>query len=135
MKQTLIQNDCSVKKKWLGSYTYQVICDGITYHILVLPTHAQQLVTINSKSIWNIKTGRIDGARFAVSHVKSIHIDDFLRLENPIIVFKKMPYKVLKYINESDVVEITSTLDAYGLPIFSTTEAVVAYMKQRNTNI
>ena len=130
MKQVLKELPCTVQKGWFKPYSYAITCDGITHHVYLVPTHKGQLVTINSKYIWNIKTGKIDGARFTTSHVKVLELQAFLKLENPIIVLKKPPYKVLKYINESEVDDITTSLDAFGLTILPNTQKLLTYLKQ-----
>jgi len=103
---------------FLKPYTYKLQNDQTTFHILVLKVGRSNMVTVNSKSIWNIKMGRIDGIRFVTSSSKLIHLKDFLSLENPIIVYRNKPYKTLKYLNESDVVDISDVFEVNGITLF-----------------
>ncbi|QMS84569.1 hypothetical protein [Candidatus Xianfuyuplasma coldseepsis] len=134
MKDQLQALGYHVKRKYFGTYTYQITKDNLTYHVLVLPTSRSHLVTINSKYIWNIKSGAIQGARFVTRSVKTIKMNEFLKLQNPIVVFKNSPYKILKYINESEVVDITTSLDAHDLTILPTKQSIVPWLKSQGTN-
>lgn len=134
MKDQLQNLGYHVKRKYFGTYTYQISTKDTVYHVLVLPTSRSHLVTINSKYIWNIKSGSIQGARFVTRSVKTVKMDAFLKLTNPIVVFKNIPYKVLKYINESEVVDITTTLDAHNVTILPTKESIVPWIKLKGTN-
>lgn len=129
-KQILFPN-ATVKKGFLKPYTYQVTHQDKTYHILVLKVHRSKIVTVNSKYIWNIKSGSISGIHFKTSSSHLVSLKEFLALENPVIVFRSRPYKTLKYLNESDVIDISNESDVYGIPVYHSYEDWIAkFLKQ-----
>jgi len=118
MKLEKILDTYKVEKGFLKPYTYKLVKDENTYHILVLKVSRTNMVTVNSKKIWNIKSGSIDGIRYITSSSRLIQLEDFLQLENPIIVYKNPPYKTLKYLNESDVIDISDQTEVNGITVF-----------------
>jgi len=128
--KSIQEQGCQIKRGWFKPYTFQLTCDDKTYHVLQLNTHQHQQLTINSKTIWNIQNGKAEGARFITSSSTLLNLKIFLALDHPIIVLKKVPYRILKYINESEVVDITSHLDTYDIPIVIGKKGLIHYLKK-----
>lgn len=96
-----------LKRKFFKEYTYQAIDGEKMYHILVLPVTGSSILTINSKYVWDIKYGKQQGARFVTRTTKRLNMQNFMKLENKVVAFRGKPYKIHKYINESEVVDIS----------------------------
>ena len=107
-----------VKRVLFKEYQYKLIMDQLTYHIKVLPVSSNTILTINSKHIWNIKRGRADGVSFKTGSSTLIYLNEFNKLPNKIIVFKSKPYKLLKHLNESDIVDVSSSALIGDIKIF-----------------
>ncbi len=108
----------TLKKKYLKDYTYLAKFGDEQYHILVLPVTKNSILTINSQNVWEIKYGRPNGARFNTYSSKLVNLSRFHKLENKMIVFKGKPHKILKYINESDIVDISENEEIFGIKLF-----------------
>lgn len=109
----------TIKKAWLKPYQYRVTTSDTTYHVKVLPVTRRHLLTINSKYIWNIKTGSAKGLQYKTHRSQLIDMRDFFQYDNPVVVFKARPYKILKYLNESDIVDISSESSVHGIPFYT----------------
>ena len=123
--------NCIVKKGLLKSYTYKITCQNSVYHVLVLPVNKYHMVTVNSKHIWNIKSGSLNGIQFKTNASHLLQLQDFMSYENPIITYKQPPYKTLKYLNESDVVDISDQSEVYGIPIFQSVAKLVEHFQKK----
>jgi hypothetical protein len=107
-----------LKRKYFKEYTYLAMNGDEKQHILVLPVTSDSIVTINSQYVWEIKYGKQQGARFITRNKKLINLSKFMKLENKAICFKGKPYKILKHINESDIVDITDHDEIFGIQLF-----------------
>lgn len=122
--------NCIVKKGLLKSYTYKITCNDKIHHILVLPVNKYHIVTVNSKYIWNIKSGSVNGIQFKTNASHLLQLQEFMAYENPMISYKQPPYKTLKYLNESDVIDISNQDEVYGIPVFQSVEKMIEYFQQ-----
>ena len=89
-------------------YNFEITKDGVTYYVMKLGISSRNILTINSKHIWSIKSGKVSGVQFKTTSHRLINIKDFNRFPNRIIILKSKPYKILKYINESDIIDIST---------------------------
>lgn len=122
MSKKIIQEkypNAVVKKAFLKDYNFEVIIDGVSHYIKKLPISRNTILTINSKHIWNIKKGRADGVSFKTGSSTLIKINEFNKLTNKIIVFNSQPYKILKYLNESDIIDISNDTEINEIRIFN----------------
>lgn len=110
--------DMVLKRKFFKDYTYLAMRGDIKHHILVLPVTSNSILTINSKYHWEIKYGKQDGSRFVTRNSKLINLKNFMTLPNRIIVFKGKPHKILKHINECDIVDISESDEIFGIKLF-----------------
>lgn len=108
-----------VKRVWFKPYQYLVTNQNTTYHVRVLPVTQRTLLTINSKYIWNLKTGKAQGVRYNTHGSHLVNLKEFLQLPNPIVVFKQRPFKILQYLNESDIIDISSASSVHDVPMFT----------------
>lgn len=119
----------NVKKAWFKPYQYQVTTGDKTYHVKALPVTTRHILTINSKYVWNIKSGSVNGLQYKTHRSNLIDMRPLLQFENPIVVFKARPYKILKYLNESDIVDISSQSSVHGVPFYTKLETFLASLK------
>ncbi len=111
--------DSRIKKVFFDSYDYKIINDSKTTHIRMLNVNRNTILSINSKFIWEIKTGKPSGISFKTSSSTLINLKDFNKQKNKVIIFKEKPYKILKYINESEVINISNHKEINNIRIFN----------------
>ena len=122
MSKKLLQEkfkDAIVQKALFKEYDYKIIKDNKTYHIKVLNVHSRTILSINSKYIWEIRLGKAVGLSFKTASTNRLNMSEFNKLSNKIIVFKSQPYKLLKYINESEVLDISGSSEIFDIKIFN----------------
>jgi hypothetical protein len=81
--------------------------NNIKYNVLIVNVSTCTQVTINSKNIWELKKGKLDGLRFRANDFVLLNLKRFMELNNKIIIFSNKPYKVLKVLNESEVEDVS----------------------------
>ena len=121
MSRKLIQSkypNSVVKRSFFGEYTFKVENEGDVYHILILNVHRNSILTINSKYVWQIKYGRRDNVNFKTLNSKLIDMKSFMKLENRIVVFRNQPFKILKHLNEADIIDISTAEEIFGCDVF-----------------
>ena len=96
-----------VKTRYFKDYDLEVSNKSKTYYIKVLNVSNNHQITVNSKLIWNIKKGKLDGIKFNTLDSVLLSLQEFNKLDNKIIMFTNKPYKLLKALNESDLIDIS----------------------------
>ncbi len=89
--------------------------DGKEYYAKILQVSSSNQITINSTIIWEIKSGRISGVRYKATSSRMIDLSTFRRYENKVLLFTDTPYRVLKYLNESDLVDVSNEHNVHGI--------------------
>ena len=74
----------------------------------ILNISLNTILSLNSKYVWELKKGKISGIRFIPYSSNIINLKDFMEKENKVIILTKMPYKIFKQINESDIEDVTN---------------------------
>jgi Leucine-rich repeat (LRR) protein len=115
----------TVKRILFKDHNFMVTLKDTTHHIKILNVNRSTILSINSKHIWEIKNGKTKGISFKESSRKLIDMKPFNKRSNRIIVFKKQPYKILKYINESEVVDISNTEDIFNIKIYNSFKEII----------
>ena len=87
--------------------------------IKLLSTNTNTQLTINSPTVYEIQSGKLDGIRFIR---KSSVLSRFKKTDKVILVLLQKPYRVLKYINENEVVDISTETSAHNMTIVHTLE-------------
>lgn len=100
----------TVKTMYYPIYDFVVKTDSKSYFIKVLNVTSNHQITVNSRDIWNLKKGKINGIRFNTISSELLKLKDFNKLDNKIIVLTNKPYKILKVLNESDLKDISNEL-------------------------
>jgi len=113
-----------IKKVLFGDCDYELSIDNITYHIKLLNVNKHTILSINSKHIWQVKIGKAIGINFKTSSSKLIDLKSFNKLPNKIICFKDEPYKILRFINESEVVDISDTKAISDIKIYNSLKEI-----------
>ena len=119
----------SVESKFLGNYDFKVIGNSKSYFIKVLNVTKNHQVTINSKLIWSLKKGKIDGIKFNTITSELLNLKEFNKLDNKIIVLTNKPYKLLKALNESDLKDISNEKVVNNIFITSDIIELIEYIK------
>lgn len=117
-----------LKKAWFKPYTHTITVQDTTYHIYQLSVTPHNQLTIHSKHIWNLQSGKVDGVRYITRSKRLINLSSFHALPNPLYLFKNKPYKILKYINESDIIDISDQTEINGIPIFYSIEQLKEHL-------
>ena len=128
MSKKILQEKFSngtVIKAFLKPYDYILKIDNVNHYIKVLRVNRNSILSINSKYVWEVKTGKVSGINFKTTHKTRLDMKEFNKLSNKIIVFKNQPYKILKYINESEVIDISGTKDIFDIKIFNNIKEVI----------
>lgn len=120
-----------IKKVRFKPYNYLVSFNDTTYHVKQLGVTSRNLVTVNSKYIWNIKSGKQVGLQYKTRSSHQINVTELQQFDHPVIVFKETPYKVLKYINESDVIDISNENTVHGIQFASSLEQFLHNISQK----
>lgn len=87
--------------------------NNLEYKVLILSVSGNTQITINSKIVWELKKGRLNGIRFKGSFPVLHDLERFMQYENKVIIFTNKPYRVLKVINESEVEDISEDSKVY----------------------
>lgn len=95
-------------------------------YIKLLNTNSNTQLTINSPTVYQIHTGKVDGIRFVR---KNSVITRFKKTDKLILVLLNKPYRILKYINENEVVDISNEEIAHGIKMVSTINQLESIIK------
>jgi|LGOV01.1.fsa_nt_gb hypothetical protein len=114
-----VLGNADVKKVFFKDYDYIINKDDKKYHLKIIRVNSSSILTINSKIIWEIKYGKHSGVSFKTSSNTFINLKKFNLLENKIIVFKEKPYKLLRYVNESELVDISDSMKINNIIVFN----------------
>lgn len=125
-----LKNKYNVTNKHFSVYDFKVVTDNKTYYVKVLNLTTNHQVTINSKNIWNLKKGVINGIRFKTVTSSLVNFEEFNKLDNKIVVFTSKPYKVLKVLNESDLLDISNIKEVNNTFITSDIEEVIEHINK-----
>ncbi len=115
VRELKLNYNCTKKEN--SNYDLVLNFSNIKYNILILKANSNTQITINSKNIWELKKGNLDGLRFKAINSVLINLKEFMELENRIIIFTNRPYKILKVLNESEVKDISIESSVYGSKI------------------
>lgn len=114
-----------LKKVFFKEYNYLVVHDKKEYHIKVLNVNKNTILSINSKYVWEITKGKVSGIRFSTISKTLIDMRVFNKFTNKIIIFKSTPYKILKIVNESEVIDISDTTQIFDINIYHSINEII----------
>ena len=113
-----------LKKIRFKEYNYLFEQNGNTYYIKSLKAHSNTILSINSKYVWEIRYGKAVGINFKTARKERIDMREFQSLPNKIVLLQSKPYKILKYINESEVVDISDVKEIHDVKIIFELEEI-----------
>ena len=108
------------KKVLFGDHDFEITANDRTYHILFIKVGSNTQVTVNSKTHIEVATGKLEGIRFKKRQSTLLNLRDFSAKKNKIIYLLGKPFRILKYLNESDIVDISKEKVVHDYHIFST---------------
>ena len=120
MSKKLIQlnyPNAVISKVLFKDYDYMVQHNTETYYVKKIGASHRTILSINSKYVWEIRRGRPDGLNFKTSGKTMIDMKEFSKRKNKIVVLDSKPYKILKYLNESEVEDITNETEVHDIKI------------------
>lgn len=113
-----------IKKKYFSCYDYEIVSGDKIYHLKKLNVNSSSILNINSQYFWEIKKGRLSGSNFKTSSKKLIDMRDFVDFDHKIVVFRSKPFKIFKYINESEIVDVSNVKEINDILIFNSVKAI-----------
>ncbi len=104
----ILKKEYTTKKRSNSSHDIILVINNVEYYVKIFNTTSNMQVSINSKYMWELSKGRINGIRFIKYSSKLIDLRGFIKNEKRIIILSNKPYKILKQINESDIEDVSS---------------------------
>ena len=123
-----VKRYCQLKKAMLKPYDYICHHKENVYHLKMITFFGDAIVTFNSRNHLSIKIGKVKDGRFLTKKEKIISLDGFSDVNQGVIVFDKTPFKLLKQLNESDIVKI-ETRFVHDYILISKEEDLLALLK------
>jgi len=102
-----LSEDFDIKKTKNSSYDFDLVINDTQYSLWVIPVTKNTQVTFNSHKIWELSKGKIDGIRFHKTSKTLLHLNGFTSKENKVVYLTNKPYRKLKYLNESDIIDVS----------------------------
>ena len=109
-----LKKEFSVLKRSDASHDLIVVIDDIKYYIKIMNTNSNIQFTLNSRYVWQLKKGRISGIRFKGSSSALLDVRNFMSKENRVVILTNKPYKILMYLNESEIVDVSTKSVIHG---------------------
>ncbi len=103
-----IKSEYIVEKRKENSYDIVILLNGKKIYVKILNISLNTILSLNSKYVWELKKGKISGIRFITYSSNIINLKDFMKKENKVVILTKMPYKIFRQINESDIEDVTN---------------------------
>lgn len=124
-----IRKKYKVNTKRFDIYDFEIIGESNTYHVKVLNITNSHQITINSKIIWELKKGKLNGIRFKTLSSELLSINKFNNYKNKIILLTEKPYKILKVLNESGLKDISEKEIIDDIFVTSDIDELIRYIK------
>lgn len=123
-----VKRYCKLKKAMLKPYDYICHHKENIYHLKMIKFYGDAIVTFNSRNHLSIKTGKVKDGRFVTKKETIISLEGFSDIHQGVIVFDKLPFKLLKQLNESDIEEI-ETRFVHHYTLISKEEDLIALLE------
>ena len=124
-----LKQDNKVNIKYFGEYDFEIITNSKSYKVKILNITNNHQITINSKIIWSLKKGKIKGIKFNTITSELLNLKEFNKFENKIVFLTNIPYRILKVLNESDLLDISKENMVNDIFITSDIEDLINYIK------
>jgi len=107
------------KKVNFGTHDFEVTTNGETYNIVFVKVGPNAQLTVNSPTHFEVVVGKLDGIRFIKRQSTLYDFTEFSHRSNKIVYLLGTPFRMLQYLNESDIIEITGQTSVHGYKIFN----------------
>lgn len=121
-KRNLIKyiiNEHHGKRVFFQNHDVEFTANGLDFAVKILPVTNNTLVNVNSTIMWELKKGKAEGPRFIASSKTLVDVKEFAKKKHKIIMFQNKPYKVLKALNEADLLDISDQNEVHGFYFIS----------------
>lgn len=106
------------KKVNFGDYDFEITTKGRTFCIVFLKIGQNSQLTVNSKTHFEVSIGKRDGIRFIKRQSTLYDFRKFYTKKNKIVYMLGNPFRVLQYLNESDIIDITDKAIVHDYRLF-----------------
>jgi hypothetical protein len=107
------------KKVTFGNHDFEVIINDKTYYIVFIKVGSNAQLTVNSPTHFEVVVGKLDGIRFIKRQSTLYDFTEFSYRTNKIVYLLGTPFRMLQYLNESDIIDITGQKSVHGYNIFT----------------
>ncbi len=116
--ETLKQEYQTLKKED-ASHQLIVLLNGKKVYVKIVNISANAIFSFNSKTVWEIKKGKISGIRFIQTSSTFLKTETFMDKTDKVIIFTTRPYKILRQINEADIEDVSEQAMVNGVLVIS----------------
>ena len=101
--------------------------------VILVPAYSE--IQVNNRSTWEVKygagntPGKVQPHKRYLTEVSSFMRRDFDEGIEKIVIFSPKPKKIVKYINECEIVFVDAKTDVYGARIFSKDNYIIFRQK------
>ena len=104
----ILKREYETEKRNDYSHDIILIFKDKKYYVKIVNVASNNLLSLNSRYIWEIKKGRVSGIRFIQHSSTLINLKAFMKLENRVVFLTNKPYKILKQLNEADIIDVSN---------------------------
>ena len=119
-----LKSEFNTEKRSDNSYDITLNIKEKKYYVKIVNTNSNVLVSLNSKYVWEIKKGKISGIRFIKHSSRLIDLKKFMTKEQKIVILTNKPYKILKQVNESDIIDVSNEKYVHNIFITNSPQSI-----------
>jgi len=127
----ILKESFKVTQMFFSECDFKVDNGNDTFHVKVINVLSTHQVTVNSQDIWEIKKGRIKGIRFEAISSDIVNLSEFNKLDNKIIFLANKPFKLLKVLNESELLDISGKNEFDNMFVSSDILKIIEFIKEK----
>ncbi len=112
--KTLKENYPTFKKED-NTHDLIVMINEVKTYLKIIKLTSNSIFSFNSKTVWEIKKGKISGIRFIQFSSTLLKMDQFMEKPHKAIILTTKPYKILKQLNESEISDVSNEQFVHGV--------------------
>lgn len=106
------------KKVNFGDHDFEFTKRGRVFHLVFLKIGQNAQLTVNSKTHFEVSVGKRDGIRFIKRQSTLYDFRKFFTKKNKIVFLLGKPFRMLQYLNESDIIDISDQTIVHDYRLF-----------------